>query len=517
MIASKQWRDAAEPFHFPETITSVSYSLRKAYINHLWDYEQVYFFRRQGPRLVSPAGTANVGTGGFEDDLSRPGKKRKTNDVVATSFPAVHPCSPITLTAASTGPGSPTAAAVGQRGTVVVESRFDAGYFVAVRIGKQDFRGMLYFPPAESTTLVDLTPLAQPRRAGRPRKEERQDGARVIKKEKSNRDRDPMAPKPNKTPFNFFSVDARVKAKDVYPAMSQTDITKKVGEMWQTASEEEKSPYVAMSNQDKARYQAELESYNFRLASQAAAQQASQAAVAVSAAQHAMASQPLQVLSVTPDTSSYLAERVSLRREPQTRGKMAKYGPVVLISGVLVLLDIAAFFVLLGSASAIQHHAQAITTLTNANSGIATYFDLMPQNSPQRLISFEWFKAVFQILTLLFCAAVLASGQVYRFRMAMIGLLAVLASLWCDACQTFYYIHLVLDSLEGPAMIPGVIVQSVRGYFSGCIMSAALNLALIITLGTGVGQAVPLDTYASPKDTAYSSTATTAAQPVGTV
>ncbi len=43
---------------------------------------------------------------------------------------------------------------------------------------------MLYFPPAESTTLVDLTPLGQPRRAGRPRKEERQDGARVIKKEK---------------------------------------------------------------------------------------------------------------------------------------------------------------------------------------------------------------------------------------------------------------------------------------------------------------------------------------------
>ena len=39
-----------------------------------------------------------------------------------------------------------------------------------------------------------------------------------------------------------------------------------VGEMWQNASEEEKSPYVAMSNQDKARYQAELEAYNFRSA-----------------------------------------------------------------------------------------------------------------------------------------------------------------------------------------------------------------------------------------------------------
>lgn len=35
-----------------------------------------------------------------------------------------------------------------------------------------------------------------------------------------------------------------------------------------------------------------------------------------------------------------------------------------------------------------------------------------------------------QVLTLLFVAGVLASGQIFRFRMAMIGLLAVLASLW---------------------------------------------------------------------------------------
>ena len=47
--------------------------------------------------------------------------------------------------------------------------------------------------------------------------------------------KDPLAPKPNKTPFNFFSVDARVKAKDSFPEMSQTDITKKVGTRRQCA------------------------------------------------------------------------------------------------------------------------------------------------------------------------------------------------------------------------------------------------------------------------------------------
>lgn len=41
MIQTKHWRDAAESFNFPETITSVSFSLRKAYITFLWDYEQV--------------------------------------------------------------------------------------------------------------------------------------------------------------------------------------------------------------------------------------------------------------------------------------------------------------------------------------------------------------------------------------------------------------------------------------------------------------------------------------------
>ena len=34
--------------------------------------------------------------------------------------------------------------------------------------------------------------------------------------------------------------------------------------MWQKASEEEKAAYIAMSNQDKQRYQAELEAYNYR-------------------------------------------------------------------------------------------------------------------------------------------------------------------------------------------------------------------------------------------------------------
>ncbi len=37
---------------------------------------------------------------------------------------------------------------MGRSGTVRLDARFDAGYFVSVRVAGQDFRGMLYYPPA---------------------------------------------------------------------------------------------------------------------------------------------------------------------------------------------------------------------------------------------------------------------------------------------------------------------------------------------------------------------------------
>ena len=40
---------------------------------------------------------------------------------------------------------------VGAKGQVTLDSRFDAGYFVTVRVGRQEFSGMLYYPPPEQT------------------------------------------------------------------------------------------------------------------------------------------------------------------------------------------------------------------------------------------------------------------------------------------------------------------------------------------------------------------------------
>lgn len=163
-----------------------------------------------------------------------------------------------------------------------------------------------------------------------------------------------------------------------------------------------------------------------------------------------------------------------------------RFGPNVLISLVLLLLDLGAFVVMLGAASAIQKHSPAITSLLNSQSAdnTLTYGDLTPTTTPARLISYEWFKAVLQVVILLFALGALATGQFRRFRISICCLLAVTAVLFCDASQTFYYLHIQTDAAE--AVVGSNIAKMVRAYWAGCLMTAALNLALIITIGSGL-------------------------------
>lgn len=57
VIEEKKWREVMARFRFPATTTSASYVLRRYYLSLLHHYEQVYYFRAQGP-LVPPAASA---------------------------------------------------------------------------------------------------------------------------------------------------------------------------------------------------------------------------------------------------------------------------------------------------------------------------------------------------------------------------------------------------------------------------------------------------------------------------
>ena len=52
------------------------------------------------------------------------------------------------------GLGEPEASMVGAKGVVTVDMRFDAGYFVTVRINRQEFKGLLYYPPPDHTQVL---------------------------------------------------------------------------------------------------------------------------------------------------------------------------------------------------------------------------------------------------------------------------------------------------------------------------------------------------------------------------
>ena len=59
VILERRWRDVIATFNFPPTTTSASFVLRKYYLSLLHHYEQVYFFRTQGP-LVAPSGNKKL-------------------------------------------------------------------------------------------------------------------------------------------------------------------------------------------------------------------------------------------------------------------------------------------------------------------------------------------------------------------------------------------------------------------------------------------------------------------------
>ncbi|XP_006643849.1 FACT complex subunit SSRP1-A [Oryza brachyantha] len=80
-------------------------------------------------------------------------------------------------------------------------------------------------------------------------------------KRKPKKKKDPNAPKRAMTPFMYFSMAERATMKNNNPDLPTTEIAKKLGEMWQKMTAEEKQPYIQQSQVDKKRYEKESAVY----------------------------------------------------------------------------------------------------------------------------------------------------------------------------------------------------------------------------------------------------------------
>eukprot|EP00619_Florenciella_sp_RCC1007_P007257 CAMPEP_0205904098 /NCGR_PEP_ID=MMETSP1325-20131115/515_1 /ASSEMBLY_ACC=CAM_ASM_000708 /TAXON_ID=236786 /ORGANISM="Florenciella sp., Strain RCC1007" /LENGTH=197 /DNA_ID=CAMNT_0053269827 /DNA_START=19 /DNA_END=612 /DNA_ORIENTATION=- len=90
------------------------------------------------------------------------------------------------------------------------------------------------------------------------------------KGKKQKKAKDPNAPKRATTAYFFFLAEERPRTKAEVPGISVTELSKVVGAKWKQLSEEQKAPYEAKAEADKARYAAEKAQYDANQSSAAA-------------------------------------------------------------------------------------------------------------------------------------------------------------------------------------------------------------------------------------------------------
>jgi len=81
------------------------------------------------------------------------------------------------------------------------------------------------------------------------------------KGEKKKRFKDPNAPKRPPSAFFVFSADFRPKVKGETPGLSIGDVAKRLGEMWNNLSSEDKQPYEKKAAKLKEKYEKDIAAY----------------------------------------------------------------------------------------------------------------------------------------------------------------------------------------------------------------------------------------------------------------
>lgn len=129
----------------------------------------------------------------------------------------------------------------------MIDGKFESGYLITVKIGSEDFKGVLYqvSPSNEAGILpnqqnlpqmqigsVDFTNHTTPAKLALPRRKRRKKCE--IKK------RDPAHPKPNRSGYNFFFAEQHARLKPHYHGRDR-EISRMIGELWNKLQEPERA------------------------------------------------------------------------------------------------------------------------------------------------------------------------------------------------------------------------------------------------------------------------------------
>lgn len=120
----------------------------------------------------------------------------------------------------------------------VIDGKFESGYLITVKIGLEEFKGVLYQVPNSENqhggifqTQINQSSL----KSGAPRRKRR--------KKSEIRKRDPAHPKPNRSGYNFFFAEQHARLKPHYHGKDR-EISRIIGESWNKLQEPERAVSV---------------------------------------------------------------------------------------------------------------------------------------------------------------------------------------------------------------------------------------------------------------------------------
>ncbi|KAG0630921.1 hypothetical protein M758_1G214000 [Ceratodon purpureus] len=265
VIKDRKWKEITGAFNFPRTTTSASYVLRKYYITLLHHYEQLYFFGSSG-RLVDPptplpapspvpvktieyTPAVEAQTHAEEPEVINTEGKKIFRKRKLAPMPAMAPDS---------------VSSVGNMVTGAIEGKFEHGYLVTVMVGTERLKGVIYhIPPGPAcgpqhahVSNFSVSPTQTNARLPEtivPERERKRKQREELKK-------DPNAPRSSRTGYNFFFAEERAKLKLLYPD-KERELSRMIGDAWNSLTEEQKTPYQERGAKDKERYEKEMREY----------------------------------------------------------------------------------------------------------------------------------------------------------------------------------------------------------------------------------------------------------------
>ncbi|EPS65025.1 hypothetical protein M569_09756 [Genlisea aurea] len=221
VIKERRWKEVTGAFNFPSTITSASFVLRKYYLSLLYDFEQVYYLRKEKPSISTSDQASRSTNGNAIDD--------ETSTDQLTASPILEEGSFVTGT---------------------IDGKFDNGYLITVSYGGEDLKGVLYH---------HNIPVGKNASKG---------GRRARRKKHRMGFKDPAYPRRNRSGYTFFFAEQYHNLRPEFHGQERA-ISKKIGQLWSSLSETERQVYQEKGLRDKERYKAEMLEYKSTHASPA--------------------------------------------------------------------------------------------------------------------------------------------------------------------------------------------------------------------------------------------------------